>query len=33
MLNNIMAIALLIIMFKALDMERKYVDSKDDGLW
>lgn len=30
MLNNILAIALVVATFKALDMERKYIDRKDD---
>ena len=29
MLNNIIAIVLVVAMFKFLDMERKYIDNKD----
>lgn len=29
-MNNIMAIILVMSMFKALDMERKYIDNKED---
>ena len=30
MLNNILAIGLVIATFKFLNMERKYIDKKDD---